>query len=492
MSGHRGRSNTGARDRYGESTPSVGFEAIARCDTRLMGSWRRLAGLAAVAMLAVGVARADAFTPPVLVKDINPGALGGMNDTITPAARLAYFVAFDPAHGRELWASDGTESGTRLVKDINPGPVRSIGAKQDLQRVAIGSELYFVAIDGVHGAEVWKTDGSEAGTTMVTDLTNGVPRDLTGIGPELYFSAQGPEGRELWRSNGTAAGTQVVKGANGGARNPEGLRAVGRELYFSANDGVHGRELWKSDGTAAGTRMVKDIFHGSRGSDPSDLIAYRHQVYFAAEGPGNGDELRVSNGTARGTRLVKDIRNGPGSGLSKFSSVLTVAGHTLYFIATTPRQGRELWASTGTSGTTRLVSDIAPGKAGSDPAALTAFKSRLAFDADDGIHGRELWITDGRRRDTRLVRDIRPGSGGGLRASNVASLGGDLYFQANDGTSGAELWRSDGTPTGTSQVADINAGPRSSYPGPFGVLGRVLLFSADDGIRGRELWRLTN
>ena len=267
-----------------------------------MGSWRRLAGLAAVAMLAVGVARADASTPPVLVKDINPGALGGMNDTITPAARLAYFVAFDPAHGRELWASDGTESGTRLVKDI---------------------------------------------------------------------------------------------------------------------------------------------------------------------------------------------RNGPGSGLSKFSSVLTVAGHTLYFIATTPRQGRELWASTGTSGTTRLVFDIAPGKAGSDPAALTAFKGRLAFDADDGIHGRELWITDGRRRGTRLVSDIRPGSGGGLRASNVASLGGDLYFQANDGTSGAELWRSDGTPAGTSQVADINAGPRSSYPGPFGVLGPVLLFSADDGIHGIELWRLT-
>jgi trimeric autotransporter adhesin len=74
----------------------------------------------------------------------------------------------------------------------------------------------------------------------------------------------------------------------------------------------------------------------------------------------------------------------------------------------------------------------------------------------------------------------------------VTSFNGDLYFQANDSTTGAELWRNDGTRAGTSQVADINAGPGSSYPGPFGVLGPDLLFSADDGIHGRELWRLTN
>ena len=52
---------------------------------------------------------------------------------------------------------------------------------------------------------------------------------------------------------------------------PINLLAVGNTLFFHAKDGVNGQELWKSDGTAAGTVLVKDIFPGLSGPSPSSL-----------------------------------------------------------------------------------------------------------------------------------------------------------------------------------------------------------------------------
>ena len=94
---------------------------------------------------------------------------------------------------------------------------------------------------------------------------------LTNVNGTLFFSARSSaNGRELWKSDGTAAGTQLVKDIRTGSgsgyysnsSSPSDLTAVGSTLYFSANDGTNGRELWKSDGTASGTQLVKDIRTG--------------------------------------------------------------------------------------------------------------------------------------------------------------------------------------------------------------------------------------
>src|SRR3954471_7153210 len=79
----------------------------------------------------------------------------------------------------------------------------------------------------------------------------------------LYFSATDPaHGDELWRSDGTAAGTYLLKDIHQGASksSPRSLTVVGDTLFFSAIDGTHGTELWESDGTAAGTAMVRDTY----------------------------------------------------------------------------------------------------------------------------------------------------------------------------------------------------------------------------------------
>ena len=100
---------------------------------------------------------------------------------------------------------------------------------------------------------------------MVKDINFGSqtpPSDLTNVNGALFFSANDSlaSGFELWKSDGTAAGTMMVKDIEPGPTlRPRGLTNVNGTLYFTANDGAHGAELWKSDGTAAGTVMVKDI-----------------------------------------------------------------------------------------------------------------------------------------------------------------------------------------------------------------------------------------
>ncbi len=115
-----------------------------------------------------------------------------------------------------------------------------------------------------------------AGTTLVKDIDPAsaeVQRfQLKGVGNTLFLSASdGVHGNELWKSDGTEAGTVLVKDINPGAADsyPGDFAEVDGQLYFGASDGIHGEELWKSDGTEAGTLLVADIIPGANTSTPS-------------------------------------------------------------------------------------------------------------------------------------------------------------------------------------------------------------------------------
>jgi len=127
----------------------------------------------------------------------------------------------------------------------------------------------------VNGFELWKTDGTVAGTVLVKDINppatgaNSVPHGFTELNGALYFRATTSDvnGYRLWKTDGTTAGTVLVKDIN-----PLDTRAISYPvvftrlngaLYFHADDGVNGIELWKTDGTAAGTQLLKDICPGT-------------------------------------------------------------------------------------------------------------------------------------------------------------------------------------------------------------------------------------
>ena len=218
----------------------------------------------------------------VLVKDVWPGRGKGSPFELTVLGRAFYFSADDHVHGDELWKSDGTAAGTVLVKDISLGPRWSY----PFSLTGVRGTLYFVADTVVYGDELWKSDGTKVGTTIVKDIAPGSfdsihsvsASHLVDVGGTLYFVADdGAHGQELWKSDGTDAGTIMVTdiwpGSEGSSTTQ--LVEVPGGLYFSAEDEGHGQELWGSDGTADGTFMVQDIWPGPASSTPRELVYIR-------------------------------------------------------------------------------------------------------------------------------------------------------------------------------------------------------------------------
>jgi ELWxxDGT repeat protein len=441
---------------------------------------------------------------PGVVKDINNG-IGGSNPSLWTSAvvgNTVYFNAYDETHGWGLWKSDGTASGTVLVKDINNGYSDS---HTPYYFTAIGTTIYFSADDGLNGRELWKSDGTASGTIMIKDICNGgnssSPRSFTVFGDTLYFNANdGLNGWELWKSDGTANGTMMVKDIYSGGEYSYGVTSIssfaviGTNLYFRANDGTNGSELWKSDGTANGTIMVKDINSGSGYSSPSYFVIVGDTFYFVADDGLTGRELWKSDGTANGTVMVKDINEGStGSSISQY----TLVGNNLFFKADDGINGTELWKSDGTANGTIMVKDINHGPLSSisySGGSLTVLGNTLYFIADDGTNGTELWKSDGTASGTMMVKDINNGSLSGLCSDScpafksLKAIGSTLYFSADDGTYGFELWKSDGTANSTMMVHDMNSGTSSSNPSGFISLNNNIVFIATHETRGAELF----
>ena len=379
---------------------ALGREAWARLED-LAGSFRRrcrLGFLSRAAVLCLGCALAlpqvSGATATQLVKDINtlPNPNAGTVTGIVEVGGMAFFSAEDVDRGQELWRSDGTLAGTVLLKDINPGPAFSSPAF--LTNVA--GTLFFSASDGTNGFELWRSDGTAAGTVLVKDIwpgsSNSSPQKLTNFNGTLFFTAfDDVFGRELWRSDGTAFGTVGIKDIQpgSGSSSPTLLTNVAGTLFFTAFDDVFGRELWTSDGTAAGTVLVKDINAGSSSSSPQFLTNVAGTLFFKASDGTNGVELWTSDGTAAGTVLLKDIN--PGSSNSGPGNLTNVAG-TLFFSASDGTNGEELWRSDGTAAGTILADDINPGPFSSNPALLTVVGEITFFQATTRQHGQELWI----------------------------------------------------------------------------------------------------
>lgn len=181
------------------------------------------------------------------------GSPGGNSPSLfTACGSYIFFSATDGTSGYELWKTDGTESGTVLVKEINPTTDPSI--KNNLNQKAVMNDIfYFQGNDGTNGWALWRSDGSESGTYMIKDIDpnsteSGGPRLFTVSGNKLYFVADDGDGVELWESDGTTAGTIKISNINpNGDASIADLTLFNQMLYFSANDGTNGNELWKYD-----------------------------------------------------------------------------------------------------------------------------------------------------------------------------------------------------------------------------------------------------
>lgn len=397
---------------------------------------------------------------------------------------LLYFAAADADHGIELWKSDGTSAGTTLVKDLNVGT----GSSSPAQLTKSGSSLYFTATNGSSGVELWKTDGTDLGTVLVKDIYSGTgsssPSNLVDVNGILFFSAAtSTTGSELWKSDGTAANTVMLKDIAAGSTGSSIANAINANgiLYFSANDGTRGAELWKSDGTPTGTVLVSDIQPGATGSNPANLTYLNNTVYFTANDGARGVELWQTSTLANRTRIVVDLDKGVDS---SSPGNLVALNDRLYFSATDGVRGIELWSTDGSGAGTALVLELFAGAGSSTPAYLTKLGNSIYFSATTPASGQELWKTDGTSAGTVLVSDIVAGSTGS-QPQNLINANGTLYFAVSS-TLGVQLWKSDGTSAGTTLVKEI--AQTGNSPSLLTNVNGKIFFVADDGNHGAELW----
>lgn len=425
---------------------------------------------------------------PTLVKDIVPGGVSSNPTNLVNVNGTVYFTVRNGANGVELWKSNGMAAGTVLVKDIVAGS----GSSNPAQLTNVNGTLFFTAETAANGRELWKSNGTAAGTVLVKDIRPGtgygfyfgLTDTLVNVNGTLFFTANnGVNGVELWKSNGTAAGTVMVKDINPGALT-SGLHLltnVNGTLFFVANDGGGtGYELWKSNGTLAGTQLVRNI-NPSRGFHITELEAVNGTLFFTAIDSTNGLELWKSNGTVAGTMLVKNINTATFA--SSNPTNLTNVNGTLFFVATDGVRGPELWKSNGTAAGTVLVKDITPGASGTSFTDLTSVGGKLFFRSSAGGSSQALWVSNGTSTGTvKLAPNglALPGLANG--SPMITDVNGVAYFKsgAND------LWKSDGTVAGTVLVMV------GAQPGNLTNVNGTLFFAGyyQVGI-GRELMKLT-
>ncbi len=436
---------------------------------------------------------------PYLVKDINPLAEAADSDPafFDNGGPVALLAADDGLVGRELWRSDGTAAGTWLVADTcQPECSGTPAFFAHTDRAT-----FFLAADGDGLNRLWATDGTPAGTFPLTDRSVTIKDDALRLAGRnvLYFGAEDDEhGLELWRSDGTPTGTHLVTDLRPG---PEGsgllsLVAFKGRVYFSADDGRVGGALWKTDGTAAGTVLVKDPDPSTWANErPEWLRAVGNRLVFLGPVPGEMWDLWSSDGTGKGTQVIGGFARGETFLTLRDAAVL---GSRLYLVIDDGRRGQELWVTDGTLNGTRVLTSLprpdaffaADGKyrLSLPRSPQTAVGKRFVFLANDGPHGVEAWVTDGTVKGTRQLRDVCPGACDGVSRIWEPALGRLVLMTATDPAHGREVWATDGTIKGTRRVLDLCPGSCGSDPfSPF-LVGNRMLFGATGGGSGVQLW----
>lgn len=421
------------------------------------------------------------------------------------AGYKTYFTAKDATHGEELWVTDGTAAGTKMVKDIYPGEFSS-----DVKYITrFNDKVVFQATANEDdGAELWISDGTEGGTYMLADLNilgGSYPQGFVQLNEtQFVFSAIDMESTVygdteqhwLYVSDGTADGTHIIKDCNvkypGMSVNNDRTHFVriGRKVFFKADtkDGEYGETLWVTDGTTEGTIMLGDInttvadeATGATAGARLDWFTnfQNKKLFFVAYSAEYGLEPWVSDGTLEGTYMIRDLTEGfNDNGTPRGDGAYTTCpmGDYMYFRGRDPNNtaGIELVRTDFTYEGTTLVADlnkvpIATGTNNGVPDIFCVYDGVLFMKAQSGVNaaydfckGLELFYSDGTEEGTKMQSDLNPGTGPNAAWEGIV-VSGSMYFRAQDETpSGSQFWelfRIDNKDEFPKKVVDLGPGP---------------------------------
>ncbi len=472
-------------------------------------------------------------------------------------ANKKFFLANTP--GYILWKTDGTTLGTDSIAAPN-----LTGA---LYFTICNNILYFLGSTAAEGNELWRTDGTTAGTYIVKDIWPGTNYGLSnGFGGffvynnELYFRANdGISGEELWKSDGTSAGTTLLKDINVGsnASNISAIRVGNNGVYFVANDGVVGSEPWFTSGTTAGTNLIYDLNVGPNSSFASPQLFISNNSYFTY-----GQSIIKSSGTTASTSSITISQttisplylfnnklhyvakvSAPQSDTFKLKSIdLNLANlqtiksfsvsnflspnKAIFNQTVNSKMIITLWGNTNLMPNFLIITNgnLGNGKIFANPCQGADYTNgySIAFDSiNKKLYYPTSYITTNGiepgyidiQNDTIIqIKDITAGSASSyifgpatIWSFKLYKLNNKNYFIAKNPSTGEEIYETDFTTAGTYLLKDIYPG-NSSFMNPgtpsaaeysYGLLGGIvtpnnIFFAANDGVNGLELWSFIN
>lgn len=229
--------------------------------------------------------------------EVKPAVIAG-SAFYQAGSEIVFFGSSTGTSYQALWKTDGTPTGTTKIKDsiANPSKGNVVG-----EYVSTGGKGFFGVSSGA-SYNLWRTDGSKAGTFVVT---SGTISNLTGLNGVLYFRNFVSFKQGLWKSDGTVVGTVAV---NGIGNIGSWLTSMDNYLYLGGKND-YDFEPYKSDGTAAGTILLRDIFSGTTGSNPLYFTKVNNTMTFVANDGINGNQIWKTDGTPGGTIMAYAVKD---------------------------------------------------------------------------------------------------------------------------------------------------------------------------------------
>lgn len=365
------------------------------------------------------VANAQSNTLDLIIEEARASNSLDIPKEFTEWGGMVYFAASTQAHGRELWRTDGTVAGTTLFKDINPGANGS--NPSDLQR--FGNKIYFRTKIG-NSEILYSTDGTpeSTGPAALSPLpTSGINKIKAGDG-QLFFTSG--DQRELWRTDGIE--TERIFGPH--YQNQwEFMPVAGGSVYFR----VAQNGLWKWNGTP-GTMAapISTLGNNDGNSSPTAYFPMGNDIYISTTNALGRAKIWRSNGTPEGTIQAAFVNT---QDTLTLSTVFALADSMLVFMMSTPAASRELWASNGQPGQERKVTDLIPGTY-----SYGVPDGRLVY---LGNMNQRLYRTDGTAAGTM---ELISGVGVPLEA---LVFNGHTYLRMTNSRN--RRLKTDGTPAGT-------------------------------------------
>lgn len=207
-----------------------------------------------------------------------------------------YFSPVTEAYGWEPWTTDGTATGTKLLKDILVSS-NYFDNSAASNFTKMGSHIFFTAKDNTHGLELWKTDGTELGTMMVKEICPG--NNTGGSQPEilfeynglLYFQQHDGTSNQLYRTDGTESGTIKLTNVDYFWAGYRPLLKDGK-LFFTAYTSQYGDEPYFIDLETLQITMIADVNPGTGSSSSAEFFELNGNVFFTGtvDGTTNGDK----------------------------------------------------------------------------------------------------------------------------------------------------------------------------------------------------------